>query len=75
MKDTKLDFSKGVKGKFYTPENEIELPIYLDPKNQSFYISLARKQNISLSKLINKVLSKDREILTIADSKLSSTSD
>ena len=32
------DFSIGIKGKFYIPENEIELPVYLDKENQEFYM-------------------------------------
>jgi hypothetical protein len=65
MKKT-YDFSKGVKGKFYVPENEIELPVYLDKKNQEFYLNLAKEKKIAMSKLINEFLSKDREIIDTA---------
>ena len=37
MMKKKYDFSKGVKGKFYINANDIELPIYLDKKNQELY--------------------------------------
>ncbi len=59
----KYDFSKGVKGKFYIPKERIVLPLYLNKKNQEFYLELARKKNISLSELINSLLEKDKEIL------------
>ena len=65
MKKT-YDFSKGVKGKFYVPENEIELPVYLDKKNQEFYLNLAKEKKIAMSQLINEFLSKDREIIDTA---------
>jgi len=33
------DFSNGVKGKFYIPKKEIELPVYLDKDNlESFKV-------------------------------------
>lgn len=56
------DFSKGEKGKFYVPKSEIELPIYLDPDNQEFFMNLADQKNINLSTLINKILSKGKDI-------------
>ena len=65
MKKT-YDFSKGVKGKFYVPENKIELPVYLDKKNQEFYLNLAKEKKIAMSQLINEFLSKDREIIDTA---------
>lgn len=65
MKKT-YDFSKGVKGKFYVPENEIELPVYLDKKNQEFYLNLAKEKKIAMSQLVNEFLSKDREIIDTA---------
>jgi hypothetical protein len=45
----KYDFSKGVKGKFYVPKEEISLPMYLNKKNQDFYLKLAEKKNVPLS--------------------------
>ena len=38
------DFSKGIKGKFYIPENEIQLPIYLDSSNQKYFLNLAKEK-------------------------------
>lgn len=57
------DFSKGVKGKFYIPENEIELPIYLDKTNQEFFLDLANEKKVAVSKLINNLLSNNRELI------------
>jgi hypothetical protein len=59
------DFSKGVKGKFYIPEKDIELPVYLDKENREFFMNLSRSKKITMSKLVNKVLSKDRELIDV----------
>ena len=61
------DFSKGVKGKFYVPENEIELPVYLDKENLMFFMDLSRTKKMAMSKLVNKVLSKDRELIDVVN--------
>ncbi|MCC6274364.1 MAG: hypothetical protein IT569_00765 [Leptospiraceae bacterium] len=63
------DFSKGVKGKFYVPASEIELPIYLDKENQKYFLNLAKEKKVKISKLINKVLSKDRKLIESVISK------
>ncbi len=59
------DFSKAVKGKFFIPEKDIELPVYLDKENQEFFMNLARSKKIAMSRLVNKVLSKDRELIDV----------
>lgn len=59
------DFSKGVKGKFFIKEKDIELPVYLDKENLEFFMNLSRSKKIAMSKLINKVLSKDRELMDV----------
>lgn len=56
------DFSKGEKGKFYVPENEIELPVYLNVNNGKYYSELATEKKIAMSKLINNILSKEKEL-------------
>jgi len=56
------DFSKGIRGKFYTPADEMELPIYLDKKVRKFYYTRAKELGENPSELINRVLLKDMEI-------------
>ena len=63
------DFSKGEKGKFYVPENEIELPIYLNENNRNYYTEIANKKKIAMSKLINNILTRDKELLDLVVSK------
>ena len=57
------DFSNGIKGKFYIPEEEIELPIYLNKENMAFLMKMASIKKIGISKLVNQFLSKDRELI------------
>ncbi len=58
------NFSKGIKGKFYISEEEIQLPLYLNKKNQDFYTKLAKQQNRSFSEVINVLLSKEKDLLS-----------
>lgn len=60
------DFSKGQRGKFYKEDAVFLTPIYLEPENESFFKKLAQKQNIDLSKLINNLLFKDKELIELA---------
>jgi hypothetical protein len=57
------DFSKGIKGKLFIPENEIELPVYLTKDNQKYYMKLAKSKKMAMSKFINNVLSKEKDLL------------
>ena len=63
MMKKKYDFSKGVKGKFHIPANEIELPIYLNKDNLEYYMNLSKEKNMDITKLVNRLLSKDRELI------------
>ncbi len=57
------DFSKGVKAKFYTPQEDMQLPVYLDKTNHDYFFKLAREKNVAVSKLVNFVLTKERELI------------
>jgi hypothetical protein len=61
------DFSKGARGKFYKENATFNLPIYLEPEIESFFSTLAKKQNTNLTQMINKLLSKDKELIEIAN--------
>ena len=63
------DFSKGIKGKFYISENEIELPVYLNEKNGKYYSELASEKKMAMNELINNILSKNKDLLNIFISK------
>ncbi len=63
------DFSNGIRGKFYTDDAEFQLPIYLEPEIEKFYKKIAEKQNINLNKIINDLLSKDKELIELGSLK------
>jgi hypothetical protein len=55
------DFSKGERGKFYHPEAELNLPIYLEPEVADFMRKIAGEKGINIETLVNDWLRKDIE--------------
>ncbi|MCK5527246.1 MAG: hypothetical protein KAJ05_08860 [Candidatus Latescibacteria bacterium] len=47
------DFSKGERGKFYHPDIELNLPVYLEPEIADFMRSLAGKKNTDVETIVN----------------------
>ncbi len=39
-----IDFSQGIRGKFYQPELKLNLPVYLDDDVQKFLATIAEKK-------------------------------
>jgi hypothetical protein len=58
-----IDFSKGVRGKFYHPGAKFNLPVYLDDQIQTRLTALASAKGVELSALVNDLLRKDIEII------------
>ncbi|KJR42637.1 hypothetical protein MCHI_001465 [Candidatus Magnetoovum chiemensis] len=50
------DFSKGERGKFYNPDAELNIPIYLEPEVLSFVKGIAQKKRLDLSTVVNRLL-------------------
>ena len=61
-----IDFSKGVRGKFFQPGATLNLPVYLDVQVQSRLAALADAKGVDLSKLVNDLLRKDIELIEMA---------
>ncbi len=57
------DFTDAEQGKFYRPSSEHEVPIYLDPEIEQFYLECAEKGHKPLNILVNTILRKEMEIL------------
>jgi hypothetical protein len=53
------DFSKGERGKFYNPDAEFAIPIYLDSDIQNYINELSIKKKINPENLVNKILKKN----------------
>lgn len=61
-----IDFSKGVRGKFYHPGAKFNLPVYLDDQIQTRLTALASAKGVDLSALVNDLLRKDIELIEMA---------
>jgi hypothetical protein len=61
-----IDFSKGVRGKFYRPDARLHLPVYLDDQVQNRLTALADAKGVDLSALVNDLLRKDIELIEMA---------
>jgi len=57
------DFSKAEQGKFYRPQTDLEIPVYLDKKIKSFFIKRASDRNLEFDKVINTILKKEMDLL------------
>lgn len=60
------DFSKGVRGKFFKPDAQFNLPVYLDQDFQSYLVDKAASKGVALTELVNSLLKKDIELIEAA---------
>ena len=52
------DFSKGERGKFYRPDVELNIPVYLEPDVAKAVRQRARKSDVSIGAVVNEWLRK-----------------
>jgi hypothetical protein len=57
------DLSKGERGKFFQPDAEMRLPIYLDAEIQKYLSDRAAQKGIPLSELVNGLLRQEIQII------------
>jgi len=57
------DFSKGERGKFYNPDVEFYIPIYLDREIWDVLERIALRKNLEISNVVNQFLRKEIEII------------
>jgi hypothetical protein len=50
------DFSKGERGKFYTPDAVFSFPVYLEPDVEGFMNKLADEKDVNVQELVNEWL-------------------
>jgi len=58
-----IDFSGGVRGKFYKPNAVFKLPVYLDAEVQAYLANIASKKGVQLSDIANDLLKKEIAII------------
>ena len=56
------DFSRGERGKFYQPDAQFNIPIYLDEEVLAYLGERARAKGIEISQLINEILKRDIDL-------------
>jgi hypothetical protein len=61
-----IDFSEGMRGKFYRPNSKHNLPIYLDADVQDYLGRIAARKGMSLSDVANDLLKKEIAIIEAA---------
>ncbi len=57
------DFSKGERGKFYHPDAEFYIPIYLEREILEELEKFALEKNLEINTIVNRFLKKDLEII------------
>ncbi len=63
------DFSKGEHGKFYHPDAEFDIPVYLEPDIAEYIKVIASRKNIDINEIVNDLLRKNIALIQSADEK------
>ena len=63
------DFSKGERGKFYHPDAEFDIPIYLEPDISDYIRTIASGKNIDISDIVNDWLRKNIALIQSVNEK------
>lgn len=60
------DFSAAEQGKFYRPDAELHLPVYLDQEVEVYLRQRAASKGVELNRLVNDLLKRDIELIEAA---------
>ncbi len=58
-----IDFSHAVRGKFYQPNLNLHVPVYLDKDVQDYLTGIATRKGIPISELANDLLKREIQII------------
>ena len=61
------DFSQGERGKFYRPDAEMNIPVYLDAENLSFVEKIAERKNKNISTVVNELIRSDKQLADLIE--------
>ena len=59
------DFSKGVRGKFFSPDATLNLPVYLDDEVREFVAQIAASRQTDVSQVVNDLLRSDMDLAKV----------
>jgi hypothetical protein len=57
------DFTKGERGKFFRPDAEVRMPIYLESDVQNYLAERAAQKGVPLSEMVNGLLKQEIQII------------
>ena len=57
------DFSRGERGKFFRPNAELRLPIYLSPDVQTYLAERAAEKGVPLGEMVNTLLKQEIQMI------------
>ena len=57
--DGEVDFSKGVRGKFYRPGTKLRIPVYLEEALLGSLAKIAERRGVDLDDLVSDLLRRD----------------
>jgi hypothetical protein len=57
------DFSRGERGKFFRPEAELRLPIYLNADVQAYLAERSIQKGIPLGEMVNTLLKQEIQMI------------
>ena len=57
------DFSNGERGKFYHPNAQLNLPVYLDPEVAEFIQKYAKEKNVETEAIVNEWLRNNIKVI------------
>jgi hypothetical protein len=60
---SEYDFSKGERGKFFKPNVELRVPIYLDAEVQRYLTERAGEKGVPLGDMVNGLLKREIQII------------
>jgi hypothetical protein len=60
------DFSKGECGKFFRPDAELRLPVYLDADVRHYLTQRAADEGVPLGEMVNGLLKREIQIIESA---------
>ena len=61
-----VDFSQGVRGKFFKAGARLNVPVYLETAVQDYLSERAKARGIEVGELVNELLKKDIELIEAA---------
>lgn len=57
------DFSKGLRGKFYRPDAELRMPVYLEPEAAAFLRKIAEEKGTDVQQIVNDLIRRDIDLI------------